>query len=157
MQIFGKNIGGGSAASDFTAFDLAGSLALNTAVTHLAANDSSFRVGVMKDANGEVPVWADARLIGGVIGAVVAQFAGQNPMVRRMGHDTAIGLLGSFVSTETCRSAAESKMKAESTPSADSEAPMLGMDDFGDDDLFDDDALGLEDELDSEMNFAYGW
>jgi len=145
-------------ASDFTPLDLAGSLAVNMGVTHLAANNSSFRVGIMKDKNGDVPAWADARLIGGAAAAIISQFfAGGNPQIRRMGHDAAVGLLGSYVATETCRSAAESKMKGGSAP-ADAGAAvsgdyLLGMDD---DDLFDDDVLGVEAELD-EMNFAYGW
>lgn len=143
-------------ASDFTPLDLAGSLAVNMGVSHLAANDASFRVGVMKDKNGDVPAWADARLIGGAVAAVVSQFFAEgNPMLRRMGHDAAVGLLGSYVSTETCRAAAESKMQqAQEGDAALSGDYMLGMDD----DLFDDDVLGIEAELaQSEMNFAYGW
>jgi len=144
-------------ASDFTPIDLAGSLAVNMGVSHLAAKDASFRVGIMKDKNGDVPAWADARLIGGAVAAVVSQFfAGDNPMVRRMGHDAAIGLLGSYVSTETCRAAAESKMKqgaGEATVSGDDY--LLGADLLDDEDM-----LGLDEvemaELD-EMNFAYGW
>ena len=61
-------------ASDFTPLDLAGSLAVNMGVTHLAANNSSFRVGIMKDKNGDVPAWADARLIGGAAAAIISQF-----------------------------------------------------------------------------------
>jgi len=144
-------------ASDFTPIDLAGSLAVNMGVSHLAAKDASFRVGIMKDKNGDVPAWADARLIGGAVAAVVSQFfAGDNPMVRRMGHDAAIGLLGSYVSTEICRAAAESKMKQGA-----GEAIVSG-DDYllGVDLLDDEDMLGLDEvemaELD-EMNFAYGW
>jgi hypothetical protein len=147
-------------ASDFTPIDLAGSLAVNMGVSHLAAKDASFRVGIMKDKNGDVPAWADARLIGGAVAAVVSQFfAGDNPMVRRMGHDAAIGLLGSYVSTETCRAAAESKMQ--STEPGAAVAGMSG-DDYllGADLLDDEDMLGLDEvemaELD-EMNFAYGW
>jgi len=145
-------------ASDFTPLDLAGSLAVNMGVTHLAANNSSFRVGIMKDKNGDVPAWADARLLGGAAAAIISQFfAGGNPQIRRMGHDAAVGLLGSYVATETCRSAAESKMNAGAGEAAISgDYAMLGMDDGLDDDLFDDDVLGVEAELD-EMNFAYGW
>jgi len=144
-------------ASDFTPIDLAGSLAVNMGVSHLAAKDASFRVGIMKDKNGDVPAWADARLIGGAVAAVVSQFfAGDNPMVRRMGHDAAVGLLGSYVSTETCRAAAESKMKE----SGAGEAAVSGDYLLGADLLDDDDMLGLDEvemaELD-EMNFAYGW
>lgn len=145
-------------ASDFTPLDLAGSLAVNMGVTHLAANNSSFRVGIMTDKNGDVPAWADARLLGGAAAAIISQFfAGGNPQIRRMGHDAAVGLLGSYVATETCRSAAEAKMNAGAGEAAVSgDYAMLGMDDGMDDDLFDDDVLGVEAELD-EMNFAYGW
>jgi hypothetical protein len=142
-------------ASDFTPIDLAGSLAINMGVTNFACKDESFRVGVYKDKNGDTPAWADARLIGGAIAAVAAQFfADENPMVRRLGHDAAVGLLGSYVATETCRSAAEAKMAA--APAAGSEnAYLLG----ADDDLFEDDILGLDEEMVElgEMNFAYGW
>ena len=82
-------------------------------------------------------------------------------MARRMGHDAAIGLLGSYVSTETCRAAAESKMKAagEAAVSGDfSGEHLLGLDDEFD---LDGDVLGLDDEIHAhaahEMNFAYGW
>ena len=146
-------------ASDFTPLDLAGSLAVNMGATHLAAKDSSFRVGVMKDKNGDVPAWADARLLGGAAAAIVSQFFSQgNPQIRRIGHDAAVGLLGSYVATETCRAAAESKMKEGAAPSsaAVSGDYLLGMDE--DDDLFDDDVMGIEAELEHEdMNFAYGW
>lgn len=148
-------------ASDFTPMDLAGSLAVNMGVSHLAAKDASFRVGIMKDKNGDVPAWADARLIGGAVAAVVSQFfAADNPMVRRMGHDAAIGLLGSYVSTETCRAAAESKMKqdqaAPATATSLSGDYLLGMDDGL---LDDEDMLGIDEELVEldQMNFAYGW
>ena len=144
-------------ASDFTPLDLAGSLAVNMGVTHLAAKDDSFRVGIMKDKNGDVPAWADARLIGGAAAAIISQFFAEgNPQLRRMGHDAAVGLLGSYVATETCRSAAESKMQsADASEAVVSGDYLLGMDD---DDLFDDDMLGVEAELEHEdMNFAYGW
>ena len=145
-------------ASDFTPLDLAGSLAVNMGVTHLAANNSSFRVGIMKDKNGDVPAWADARLIGGAAAAIISQFfAAGNPQIRRMGHDAAVGLLGSYVATETCRSAAEAKMNAGQGEAAAAVSGdyLLGMDD---DELFDDDVLGIEEELEhADMNFAYGW
>ena len=129
-------------ASDFTPMDLAGSLAVNMGVSHLAAKDASFRVGIMKDKNGDVPAWADARLIGGAVAAVVSQFfAADNPMVRRMGHDAAIGLLGSYVSTETCRATAESKMKAAEGEATISGNCYLGLDESI---LADEDLLGLD-------------
>ena len=75
-----------------------------------------------------------------------------------MGHDAAVGLLGSYVATETCRSAAEAKMNAGAGEAAavSGDDYLLGMDD---DELFDDDVLGIEAELEAEhsMNFAYGW
>lgn len=142
------------AESDFSPIDLAASLAVNAVTTNLACKDASFRVGVMKDKNGDVPAWADARLIGGFAGAIVAQFfADNNPTLRRMGHDAAVGLLGSYVATETCRASAEAKMK--DGASAGSENYLLG----ADEDLFDDDVLGLDAEMAEldEMNFVYGW
>lgn len=140
--------------SDFTPIDLAGSLAVNMGVTQLACNDASFRVGIMKNKDGDVPAWADARVIGGFAGAIIAQFfAGDNAVVRRMGHDAAVGLLGSYVATETCRAAAEKKMQ-EGDAAVASANYMLG----ADMDL-DEDILGLDAEMAEldEMNFAYGW
>ena len=143
-------------ASDFTPLDLAGSLAVNMGATHFAAKEASFRIGVMKNKDGEVPAWADARLIAGIGAAVVSQFASAGrPDLRRVGHDLATGLLGSYVATETCRAQAEKMMQG---PTGESDEPLaqLGLDDdlFGEDLGLDDDLLGVHDE---EMAFAYGW
>lgn len=87
-------------SSEFAPLDLLGALALNAAGTNMACRDPSFRVGI-KNKQGEVPAWADFRFLGGLTAALVGQFGG--PQVRRVGHDTALGLLGSYVATETCR------------------------------------------------------
>jgi hypothetical protein len=87
-------------SSEFAPLDLLGALALNAVGTNMACRDASFRVGI-KNKQGEVPAWADFRFLGGVTAALVGQFGG--PQVRRVGHDAAIGLLNSYVATETCR------------------------------------------------------
>jgi hypothetical protein len=112
------------------------------------------RIGVgIKDKSGAVPVWGDARLLGGIGAALAAHFMGDgNDMVRRGGHDVATGLLNSFVATESCRRAAQTQAKVSGDYTA-----MLGFDDdIDDDDLFDADVLGAEYE-DADLNFAYGW
>ena len=96
-------------ASDFTPLDLLGSLGLNAAATHFACQDGSLRTGIKVGANKQVEAYTDARFLGGVAAALVGQFG--PPMARRVGHDVATGLLGSFVATETCRMAAQAKQK----------------------------------------------
>lgn len=96
-------------ASDFTPLDLLGSLGLNAAATHFACQDGSLRTGIKVGANKQVEAYTDARFLGGVAAALVGQFG--PPMARRVGHDVATGLLGSFVATETCRMAAKAKQK----------------------------------------------
>jgi len=90
-------------ASEFSPLDLLGTLALNAGMTHLACThkSGSFRVGIVSKKTGDVPAYADYRFLAGVGSAIAASFGG--PMVRRVGHDLATGLLGSYVSTETCR------------------------------------------------------
>lgn len=95
-------------ASDFTPIDLLGSLAVNAVGTNIACQSDTFRTGV-KNAAGQIPAWADFRFLGGVAAAGIAQFGG--PMVRRAGHDAAVGLLGSYVATETCRRHALAKIQ----------------------------------------------
>lgn len=99
-------------ASDFTPLDLLGSLGLNAASTHFACQDGSLRIGIKigrggADGKGEVHAATDYRFLAGLGAAVAAQFG--PPMARRVGHDVATGLLGSYVATETCRMAAEAK------------------------------------------------
>jgi hypothetical protein len=94
-------------ASDFTPLDLLGSLGLNAASTHFACKDGSLRVGIKIGEKKEVHAATDYRFLAGLGAAVAAQFG--PPMARRVGHDVATGLLGSYVATETCRMAAEAK------------------------------------------------
>ena len=98
-------------ASDFTPLDLLGSLGLNAAATHFACQGQELRTGfaVEMDGKKEVQAFTDYRFLAGAASAIVAQFG--PPMVRRVGHDMATGLLGSFVATETCRMAAKAKQK----------------------------------------------
>jgi hypothetical protein len=94
-------------ASDFTPLDLLGSLGLNAAATHFACQDGTLRTGIK--VKGVVEAYTDARFLGGLAAAIAGQFG--PPMARRVGHDVATGLLGSFIATETCRKAAEAKKK----------------------------------------------
>lgn len=94
-------------ASDFTPLDLLGSLGLNAAATHFACQDGTLRTGFK--VKGVVEPYTDARFLGGLAAALAGQFG--PPMARRVGHDVATGLLGSFIATETCRKAAERKQK----------------------------------------------
>jgi len=105
-------------ASDFTPLDLLGSLGLNAAATHFACQDGSLRTGIKigkggTDGKGQVEAFTDTRFLAGLAAAVAAQFG--PPMARRVGHDVATGLLGSFVATETCRMAAEAKYNKDQT------------------------------------------
>lgn len=96
-------------ASDLTPLDMLGSLALNAVSTNVACKNDAFRVGI-KNKAGDIPAWADFRFLGGIAAATAAQFGG--PMVRRAGHDAAMGLLGSYVATETCRKHAIARLNA---------------------------------------------
>lgn len=109
-------------ASDFTPLDLLGSLGLNAAATHFACQDGTLRTGFKIGANKQVEAYTDARFLGGLAAAIAGQFG--PPMARRVGHDVATGLLGSFVATETCRMAAKAKKQhIEMVPDQITEAP----------------------------------
>lgn len=109
-------------ASDFTPLDLLGSLGLNAAATHFACQDGTLRTGIKIGANKQVEAYTDARFLGGLAAAIAGQFG--PPMARRVGHDVATGLLGSFVATETCRMAAKAKKQhIEMVPDQITEAP----------------------------------
>jgi hypothetical protein len=138
-------------ASDFTPLDLLGSLGLNAAATHFACQDGTLRTGFKIGANKQVEAYTDARFLGGLAAAIAGQFG--PPMARRVGHDVATGLLGSFVATETCRMAAKAKkqhieMVADVEPPQISEsAPAAGVKGKGTSKNY---ARG-------SMNSSYGW
>ena len=94
--------------SDFTPVDLFGTLAVNAVATNFAckSEDRSMRVvpGFIKERikSESVQGFFDLRFVAGVAGALVAQMS-NNPNTRRYGHDIAVGTLGSYVATETCR------------------------------------------------------
>ena len=88
--------------SPFAPVDLLGGMVTNAIATNMAVKNYNFRTGIeitTQDANGaevkEVPAYLDYRFIGGMAAALAGQFTG-NPMVRRVGHDVANGLLNSF-------------------------------------------------------------
>ena len=120
--------------SEFGPLDLLGSLAVNAATSKMACKSDSLRVGVK--VKGEVQAYTDYRFLGGVAAAAVGQFM-DNPTARRIGHDTAVGLLGSFVATEMCRGEAQQRAAAAAPaqiPAAAATAPAAGT-----------------------KNYAYGW
>jgi hypothetical protein len=95
--------------SEFGPLDLLGSLAVNAATTRMACQSDSLRYGIK--VKGDVPAYADFRFLGGVAAAAAGQFI-NNPTARRVGHDAAVGLLGSYVATEMCRSKALERASA---------------------------------------------
>jgi len=107
-------------ASEFTPLDLLGALAVNAVTTKATCEQDVFRLGIA-NKSGEIPPWADFRFLGGIAAAAVAQFGG--PMVRRAGNDAALGLLGSFVATETCRNQAIKKLNEAGGSSAAAAGP----------------------------------
>jgi hypothetical protein len=106
--------------SDFGPIDLLGSLGINALTTHAACKNPSLRVGI-KNKSGDIPAYADFRFLGGVAAAAVGQFIG-GPTSRRVAHDVATGLLGSYVATETCRKNAISRIQESAAPAQISEA-----------------------------------
>lgn len=142
-------------ASDFTPLDLLGSLGLNAAATHFACQDGTLRTGFKIGANKQVEAYTDARFLGGLAAALAGQFG--PPMARRVGHDVATGLLGSFVATETCRMAAKAKKQhiemvadvepPQLTESAPASAPRGGAKAKG----------GAKNYARGSMNSSYGW
>ena len=106
-------------SSDFGPIDLLGSLGVNALTTHAACKNPSLRVGI-KNSTGDVPAYADFRFLGGVAAAAVGQFMGGHT-TRRVAHDLAAGLLGSYVATETCRKNALDRIQ-QGTPAAITEA-----------------------------------
>lgn len=135
-------------ASDFTPLDLLGSLGLNAAATHFACQDGTLRTGIKVGANKQVEAYTDARFLGGVAAALVGQFG--PPMARRVGHDVATGLLGSFVSTETCRMAAKAKKQhIEMVPDAQEQIPETAPAAAA--------APGKKAKMSGSFNSAYGW
>ena len=138
-------------ASDFTPLDLLGSLGLNAAATHFACQDGTLRTGIKIGANKQVEAYTDARFLGGLAAAIAGQFG--PPMARRVGHDVATGLLGSFVATETCRMAAKAKKQhiemvpnVENAPQVTESAPAAGVK-----------AKGAKNYARGSMNSSYGW
>ena len=87
-------------SSPFAPVDLLGGLVVNVVATNMTCKDPNFRIGI-KNKAGVVQPFTDYRFLGGLAAAVAGQFS-NNPMITRVGHDVASGLLNSFVATETC-------------------------------------------------------
>ncbi len=87
-------------SSPFAPVDLLGGLVVNIVATNMTCKDPNFRIGI-QNKEGVIQPFADYRFLGGLAAAVAGQLS-NNPMVTRVGHDVASGLLNSFVATETC-------------------------------------------------------
>ena len=166
--MFGSvNLLGSLHASEFTPIDVVATLGINAGLTMYACDSDSFRISTpvigekIEAAVGDKYGWlGDARFILGLSAAALAHFGtkpkmdGTQMISDKMGracHDITAGAWTSLVATEVCRAKAEEGMAA----SAEAGSPaMLGLDD----DLIDDDLMGLEEYADAgSMNFAYGW
>jgi hypothetical protein len=106
--------------SEFGPLDLLGSLAVNAATTRFACQSPTLRYGLK--VKGDVPAYADFRFLGGVAAAAAGQFI-NDPTARRVGHDLATGLLGSYVATEMCRSKAIANADAAAAAAAPAQIP----------------------------------
>ena len=142
--------------SEFGPLDLLGALTLNAVSTNMACNDPSFRIGIaVKDTSPSASPGAkairavtDYRFLGGLAAAAVGQFAG-GETTRRAGHDIAVGLLGSFVSTETCRKHALDRI----TKAGQTAQPTGTLTDEGVTPPVD----GVEEPAGSGAYYGYGW
>ena len=83
----------------FAPLDLVASLGINHFASKYATLDDSFRLAIYRDANGDVPAWSDLRFLGGATAVLFSQFYAEehHPLVQRVSHDLAVGLLSSFV------------------------------------------------------------
>jgi hypothetical protein len=125
-------------SSPFAPIDLLGGLITNAVATNMACKNVQFRTGIA-NKSGVVQPFADYRFLGGLAAALAGQFV-DNPMVTRVGHDVASGLLNSFVATETCRKHALARNPPAQIPA---DAPAEGSDNMH--------MAG------AHSNFAYGW
>jgi len=149
----------------FAPLDLVASLGINHFASKYATLDNSFRLAIYRDANGDVPAWSDLRFLGGATAVLFSQFYAEDyhPLAQRVSHDLAVGLLSSFVSTETCRAAAVKRMVDQTNVSELAEGSTNVYTDEQSQDWSDD--PHLEDiygnaELDFEeeqVSYAYGW
>jgi len=152
-------------ASNFTPLDLVGTLGINHLASKYATLDDSFRLAIYKDANGDVPAWSDLRFLGGTFAVLYMHFnSGDNfPIVERLLNDSAIGLLSSFVATETCRAAAVKRMTTNKVTGEEiSGSYNVYSDEYSEEEWANDpnleDIYGIEEELEEEqVSYAYGW
>ena len=139
-------------ASQFGAIDLGSSLGINFLATRYAVKNPSFRLS-LENKDIDVPPVADLRFLGGAVSVMLSQFyAGDHPLLRRVGHDVGLGLLSSFVATETCRAAAVKRMH---------EAQAEGEDE-GSVNLIEEDSPSIDQQESpsqtiSEISYPYGW
>ena len=149
--------------TNFAPLDLVASLGINHFASKYATLDNSFRLAIYRDTNGDVPAWSDLRFLGGSIAVLYSQFYADevHPIVKRVSHDLAVGLLSSFVATETCRSAAVKRMVEQNNTSDLVEGNANIYEEESDqwsndphlEDIYGED-LDLEEE---QVSYAYGW
>jgi len=151
----------------FTPLDLAASLGLTHVASKYATLDDSFRLTIYKDANGDAPAWSDLRFIGGVSALLINQLHADeyHPLVKKACHDISVGLLSSFVSTETCRAVAVKRMAESYQVSGDEmydgstnvyieeESESSWSDDPNLEDIYGNDQSYQEE----QVSYAYGW
>jgi len=149
----------------FAPLDLVASLGINHFASKYATLDNSFRLAIYRDKNGDVPAWSDLRFLGGATAVLFSQFyAGEyHPLAQRVSHDLAVGLLSSFVSTETCRAAAVKRMVDQTSVSelVDGSTNVYTEEQSQDwsndphlEDIYGNTELDFEEE---QVSYAYGW
>ena len=155
--------------TNFAPLDLIASLGINHYASKYATLDDSFRLALYKDANGDVPAWSDLRFLGGAISVLFTQFYADeyHPIVQRVSHDLAVGLLSSFVATETCRSIAVKRLVDQNNTSellsgstnVYQDAQMEEQsEDWADDPHLEDIYGNAEfDFIEEQVSYAYGW
>lgn len=152
-------------SSNFNPIDLVGTLGLNHYASKYATLDNSFRLALYKDESGDVPAWSDLRFLGGTFAVLYMHFnGGQNhPLIERVCNDVAIGLLSSFVATETCRAAAVKRMNENKVIDTDlAGSSNVYSEEYPEEEWANDpnleDIYGIEEELEEEqVSYAYGW
>jgi hypothetical protein len=117
-----------------------------------------------KDANGDAPAYADLRFLGGTMAALYLHFneGGLSPLAVNACRDISVGLLSSFVATETCRAAAVKRMLDSKIEQEAYGSPNIHIEEDSEDNWVDDpnleDIYGMETSLEEEqVSYAYGW
>lgn len=151
-------------SSNFNSLDLGVALGLNFVASKYATLDDSFRLTLYKDRNGDAPAYTDLRFLGGTLALMYLHFHAdkENPIVIKACRDTSMGLLSSFVATETCRAAAVKRMTESRQEEDISGSFNVYSEEHSDEDWIDDphleDIYGAEESPEEvQVSYAYGW